>query len=90
VGILEAFLGAAVAGFGGLLMVVAALAWRRARDRKMAVLSAAFAAQAAGGAFLLASEFLGASLGATAPVGLAAATLASLVLLYAALFARRG
>jgi hypothetical protein len=85
----EAFLGAAVAGFGALLMAVAALAWRRARDRKMAVLAAAFAAQAAGGAAMLAGELAGGGLQAQAAVAFAGATLASLVLLYAALFARR-
>ncbi len=88
-GILEAFLGAGVAGFGALLMVVAALAWRRANDRKMAVLSLAFASQAVGGALLLAAELAGGGLLEWAPLGFAAATLASLLLLYGALFARR-
>lgn len=89
-GILEAFLGAGVAGFGLLLMAVAALAWQRAKDRKMAVLACAFAAQSIGGALLLAAEVLGGGIQAWAPVGFAAATLASLLLLYGALFARRG
>ena len=40
-GVLESFLGAAIAGFAGLLLAVALLAWKRAGDRKMAVLGAA-------------------------------------------------
>ncbi len=88
-GVLEAFMGTAVAGFGALLMVVAALAWRRAGDRKMAVLAGAFAAQAFGGGIFLAAEFVGGPVTEWAPVAFAAATLAGLVLLYAALFARR-
>lgn len=88
-GIVEAFLGVSIAGFGALLMVVAALAWRRAADRKMALLAAAFAAQALGGLTLLAAELVGGGLAGFAHVGFAAAVLAGLVLLYAALFARR-
>ena len=88
-GILEAFLAAAVAGLGLLLALVALMAWRRARDRKMAVLAGACSAQAVGGFALLGSEFMGGTLSAVAPTALALAALASLALLYAALFARR-
>jgi hypothetical protein len=88
-GMLEAFLGASIAGFGMLLAVVAALAWRRNGDRKMAVLAAAFGVQAAGGAALLAGELLAGDLLALAPLLLGGAMLATLLCLYAALFARR-
>lgn len=89
-GTVEAFLGVAIAGFGLLLMAVALMAWRRAGDRKMPVLAAAFAAQAAGGAALLAREITATDTVAPLPLVLGTALLASLVLLYGALFARRG
>ena len=88
-GALEAFLGAAIAGFGSLLLAVALLAWRRAADPKMAVLAGAFAAQAVGGALILLGEILGGPVQGSVPLFFAASTLASLVLLYAALFAPR-
>lgn len=88
-GFLEAFLAAGIAGFGGLLAAVAWMAWRKASDRKMAVLCLAFAAQAAGGAVLLVCELTGSSNPSVGPLGLALATLVGLVLLYAALFTKR-
>ena len=88
-GLVEGFMGAAIAGFGLLLAVVAVMAWRRAQDRKMAVLAAAFAAAGAGGAFFLVGEIAGGALESSAPLLLASCVLGTLVLLYAALFARR-
>ena len=87
---IEAFAAAGIAGFGFLLAAVALLAWRRANDRKMAVLACAFAAQGAGGAVMLGGELAGGSAAALGPPALAVATLAGLVLLYGALFAKRG
>ena len=89
VALLEAFLGAAIAGFGLLLAAVAGLAGRRSSDRKMAVLAAAFALAGVGGALSLVGELAGGSLLGAAPVLLAACMLATLLLLYAALFAGR-
>jgi hypothetical protein len=89
VGILESFLGAAIAGFAGLLLVVALLAWKRAGDRKMAVLGAAFGALAAGGVALLLGSVAGGEFERSASLALAVACFAGLVLLYGALFARR-
>jgi len=82
-------LGAAVAGFGLLLAAVAAMAWRRANDRKMAVLAAAFAVSAVGGALLLADELTGGPLAGQRELLLSASMLGTLLLLYGALFLRR-
>lgn len=88
-GLLEAFLGAAIAGFGFLLAAVAVLAWRRAGERKMGVLAAAFLLAGVGGALSLLGELAGGALQAAAPLLLASSVLGTLVLLYAALFAGR-
>jgi hypothetical protein len=85
----ETFVAAAVAGFGFLLAAVALMAWRRAGDRKMAVLGLAFAGQGAGGAVMLVGELGGGVAGQVGPLAMAVGTLAGLVLLYGALFARR-
>jgi predicted Abi (CAAX) family protease len=88
-GLVEAFLGAAVAGLGFLLASVAFLAWRHAQNRKMAVLGAAFVVAGLGGAVLLGAELLGGPLIDWAPLALAGALFLMLLLLYGALFAKR-
>ena len=88
-GAIEAFLAAAVTGLSLLLASVAFLSWRRADNRKMAVLGSAFFACAAGGALMLAGELVGGALADAGPVGLAAAVLVMLLLLYGALFSPR-
>lgn len=88
-GLVAAFLGAAIAGLGLLLAAVALLAWRRDKDRKMAVLAAAFVSGATGGALFLTGELVGGELQARATPALAASFFFAFVLLYAALFARR-
>lgn len=88
-GLIEAFLGAATAGIGILLAVVAALAARRSADRKMAVLAVAFTVAAAGGVVLAADDLLGGPLGQSRDVMMGAALLGTLLLLYGALFMKR-
>jgi len=88
-GTIEAFLAAAVTGLSLLLASVALLSWRRAENRKMAVLACAFLACAAGGASMLVGELVGGALADATPVALAGAVLVMLLLLYAALFSRR-
>lgn len=89
-GEVEAFIAAAVTGVAALLALVAALASRRAEGPKMAVLCAAFASAALGGAYMLFGELAGGAPRANAPTVFAGAVLGCLVLMYAALFARRG
>lgn len=88
-GVIEAFLGAAVAGLGLLLAAVAFLSWRRADNSKMAVLGVAFLVAALSGAYLLAVEFSGGGGGAMTSSVLAAALFLNLLLLYLALFAKQ-
>ena len=78
-----------MAGLGLLLAAVAFLSWRRADNRKMAVLGAGFLLAALGGAFLLAAEFMNGGLASMAPTVLALALFLNLLLLYLALFAKR-
>lgn len=87
-GLMEVFLGATIAGLGALLMVVALMARKRSGEGKMAVLGAAFAAAAVGGAALTAGELLGPPTVDAARIVFAGAFLACLAILYAALFAR--
>jgi hypothetical protein len=89
-GTLEAFLGATLAGLGGLLMAVALMARRRADSRRFGVIAAAFGAAALGGAALAAGEFLGGATAEGARVLFPAAVLAAMVLWYTALFAGKG
>ena len=86
---LETFVAAGIAGFGFLLAVVALLAWKRTKDAKMAALCAAFAAQGLGGALMLLEQLVAGPFAGVGALSLACGTLAGLVLLYAALFARR-
>jgi hypothetical protein len=77
-----------IAGLAALLMVVAFLARKRSGDRKMAALGGAFAAAAAGGVALTLGELIQGAMLDTGRLVFEAAMLASLGLLYAALFAR--